>query len=329
MLHFFVTKRGGHTLKDYLGDWVGNLRGFMAVHFYEDYEWPVAGPGNYVFTDLERLSEGQLQLAVEYAGRLRDSGVELRILNSPEKALRRLDLLREMSRCGINRFRAFRLRDLPESFRFPGFLRMGRDHKGAASPLLENRDELLSASNKILAGGADVEDILAVEFCDTLSPDGFYRKYSYFRIADAIIPAHIIFSKNWVAKDGALNAEQVAEEDRFHSECPHAEWARNIFEKAGIDYGRIDFSLCPDGAPQVWEINTNPVLLSARAKYRKQTPLEMPRKELLALQLADAWKSLLPKHAGFPPAADPASASLWGNELFLTVRNFFRMRKGS
>lgn len=327
MLHFFVTKRGGHTLRDYLSDWVGDLRSCMDVHFYEDFEWPAADSGTYVFTDLERLTEGQLELAVEYARKLQLSGLDLRILNSPENALRRLDLLKEMSRSGINRFRAFKLREMPVDFRFPGFLRMGRDHNGAVSPLLENRNDVVSASNKILAGGADVEDILAVEFCDTLSPDGCFRKYSYFRIADVIIPAHIIFSKDWVAKDGALNAAQVAEEDRFHSECPHAAWVRSIFEAAAIDYGRIDYSLCPDGTPQVWEINTNPVLLSARAKYKKQTPLELPRKELLALQLGEAWKSLLPKDADFTETGDSGGSSHARNKFFLTIRKFFPKRK--
>ncbi len=124
MLHFFVTKRGGHTLKFYLNDWVGELRACIAVYFYEDYPWPEASSGTYIFTDLERLSSGQLDLAIDYAKQLRRSGVDLLILNSPEKVLRRLNLLNEMSRIGINRFRAFRLQEIPEDFRFPGFLRI-------------------------------------------------------------------------------------------------------------------------------------------------------------------------------------------------------------
>ena len=38
---------------------------------------------------------------------------------------------------------------------------------------------------------------------------------------------------------------------------PHESWIRTIFSDAGIDYGRIDYSL-QDGRPRVWEINTNP-----------------------------------------------------------------------
>ena len=33
-----------------------------------------------------------------------------------------------------------------------------------------------------------------------------------------------------------------------------------MFQIAGIDYGRIDYSML-DGEPQVWEINTNPTVL--------------------------------------------------------------------
>jgi hypothetical protein len=324
MLHFFVTKRGDHTLKVYLNDWVGELRACIAVHFYEDYPWIEASSGTYIFTDLERLSSGQLDLAIDYARQLQRSGVDLRILNSPEKVLRRLDLLNEMSRIGINRFRAFRLREIPEDFRFPGFLRMDNDHNGAVSPLLQNRDDLANASNKILASGGDVEDVLAVEFCDTRSPDGCYRKYSFFRIADIMIPAHIIFSQHWVAKDGVSNAEQVVEEDLFHSQSPNVSWALGIFEAARIDYGRIDFSLCPDGAPQVWEINTNPILLAPRAKYEKLSPLDLPRKDLLAIRFGDAWKNLLPADAAslsiFPK--NGASSRSWKSN-FPTIKKFW------
>lgn len=295
MLHFFVTRRGEHTLETYLKDWAGDLRHCIKVHLYEDFQWPEPSPDTFIFTDLERLSAGQFELAVDYAGSLKRSGVTLTILNSPERVMRRLDLLNEMSRSGINRFRAFRFREMPEDFRYPGFLRMGRDHDGAASPLLRNRDELLASSKRMLAAGADVEDVLAVEYCETLGADGMYRKYSYFKIADEIIPAHIIFSKGWVAKDGKLNREQLAEEALFYEQSPHAAWARGVFETAGIEYGRIDFSLCADGAPQVWEINTNPMLLGWRAKYLKESPLEMPHKELLSVRFAEVFEKLLPE----------------------------------
>jgi hypothetical protein len=294
MLHFFVTRRGAHTFDTYLNDWLANWNDCFFIHIYEDYQWPVASSGTFIFTDLERLSPGQLELAVEYAERLKLSGVDLRILNSPEKVLRRFELLNEMSRSESNRFRAFRLREMPDDFRFPGFLRMERDHNGAATSLLENRDQLNEASKRLLDTGADVDDVLAVEFCDTISSDGFYRKYSFFIIADSIIPAHIIFSRDWVAKDGALNAEQVVEEDRFHAERPYASWAAEVFKAAGIDYGRIDFSLCRDGMPQVWEINTNPMLLGMHSRYQKFTPLELPRKELLAARFIESWKRFLP-----------------------------------
>lgn len=323
MLHFFVTQRGAHTFGTYLNDWLAGWNDWISVHLYEDNPWPEASSGTYIFTDLERLSNEQLELVVEYAGKLKLSGVDLRILNSPEKVLRRLGLLNEMSRSGGNRFRAFRLMEIPDDFRFPGFLRMGREHDGSASSLLENRDELNEASERLFATGADAEDVLAVEFCDTISADGFYRKYSFFKIADSIIPAHIIFSRDWVAKDGALNAEQVAEEDRFHAESPHASWAAEVFKKAGIDYGRIDFSLCRDGTPQVWEINTNPMLLGMHSGYQKFAPLELPRKELLAARFIESWKLFLPTEAKL---ALPSRSSRALKAFFRRCRKRFSKR---
>jgi hypothetical protein len=39
-----------------------------------------------------------------------------------------------------------------------------------------------------------------------------------------------------------------------------------IFDRAGITYGRIDYGLL-SGRIQVWEINTNPMVIQERQKY--------------------------------------------------------------
>ncbi len=54
--------------------------------------------------------------------------------------------------------------------------------------------------------------------------------------------------------------ETAREELDYVRSNPHAEELREIFELARIDYGRIDYSVV-DGCIQVWEINTNPMIL--------------------------------------------------------------------
>ena len=46
---------------------------------------------------------------------------------------------------------------------------------------------------------------------------------------------------------------------------------RRAFDLAGIDYGRADFSIV-DGAPQIYEINTNPKHASRHALERETHP---------------------------------------------------------
>jgi hypothetical protein len=55
--------------------------------------------------------------------------------------------------------------------------------------------------------------------------------------------------------------EQTREEMDFVQSNPHERQIREIFALARIDYGRIDYSF-KNGRIQVWEINTNPGLVS-------------------------------------------------------------------
>ena len=60
------------------------------------------------------------------------------------------------------------------------------------------------------------------------------------------------------------NERLVAEELDFLNANPHKKDLMAIFQMAGIDYGRIDYSL-HKGRIQVWEINTNPSVLTGNS----------------------------------------------------------------
>jgi hypothetical protein len=216
--------------------------------------------GVFIFSDLERLSEpacqraGMLAKTIESAGGL--------VLNKPSRVLRRYGLLRMLYDSGGNPFNVFRPNEISDKIRFPVFVRHERSHNGALTPLLKNHDEL----HRALAGlrkSLLVHDFLVVEYVHTADSDGLFRKYSAMLIDKALIPRHILFSRDWIDKDSDVVTDQaVDEEKQYIAEFPHAQQVREIFELAGIDYGRIDYSML-DGKLVTWEINTNPRILQS------------------------------------------------------------------
>src|SRR5690606_9516313 len=66
----------------------------------------------------------------------------------------------------------------------------------------------------------------------------------------------------WAAKYGEVGvADQALYDDEYDivASNRYGEAIRPAFEAAGIEYGRADFALV-DGRPQVYEINSNPML---------------------------------------------------------------------
>jgi hypothetical protein len=69
-------------------------------------------------------------------------------------------------------------------------------------------------------------------------------------------------SYNWVTKSQGrlIDTNTAREELEYPKSDPHAQWLRETFALANIQYGPIDYGL-RDGKPQVWEINTNPKII--------------------------------------------------------------------
>ncbi len=251
---------------------------------YEDYlRWPPEVSGTYIFSDLERLTDAQVSVFRDCADRLEKSFPEALIINHPKHAMRRFELLKTLHEAGINSFKAFPLLQVPSNVRFPVFLRFARDHNGPCSELIPDRKALTLASLNLAIAGFRLDELLVIEYCDTCPADGWFRKYSAFRFGDRIVAAHMIFSRSWIAKDGGEHQEAYLreEEETYMRSNPHAKFVRQIFDLAKIQYGRIDYGMLGD-RPQVWEINTNPILLQTRAEYEAQTPLEISSKEELS-----------------------------------------------
>ena len=223
------------------------------------------------------------------------------LLNDPNEALGRYALLRRLREDGINDFDAYRLDEQRLPARWPVFLRGERDHKGAGPELLPDADAL--------AARADPSKDLAVEFADVRDADGWYRKYGACRVGDRVFARHLFFARDWMVK---MNSEPppalLAEERAWVEAFPDREEVEAIFHRAGIEYGRVDYGR-KDGRIQVWEINTNPAMITP-ATRTQEGRWEMNR--AVIDRHVDAMLAIAREARGRPPVCVRPAGGRWG-----------------
>ena len=252
MIRILLTRRHKYPVRRFLRGRGRALRGSLRFRTYDQRLPRWRRDGTWIFADIERL-HGDLR---ERVARFHNDLAPQRRLNHPLRSMRRPEILLSLREGGINTFGSDPVDAEPD--RWPVFLRGSHDHRGNLSPLLENGDAYRAAAMEL----PEDRDVLHVEFLDTRCDDGLYRKYSAFRIGNRIVPRHIFFGREWMLKDAHhVDASTVAEELEYIHANPHEEELRRIFDLARIEYGRIDYALL-DGRPQVWEINTNPMIMS-------------------------------------------------------------------
>lgn len=290
MIYYLATAHHRYTMTSYLQTWGRALAGRVQVLPYE--ELRIARdppPGSYVFTDMDRLSDAERQEATGVWERLRRAGDNFRLLNHPLRTMRRLELLTALHERGVNRFAAYpAAHHVPPPERFPVFLRREDDHLGRVTPLLRTPDELEAAVRRAASEGC-LKGMLVIELCDTADASGVFRKYSVFVVGSRIIPRHVLFSRDWQVKmPDLLDEDKLREERDFLEANPHEARLREIAALARVDYGRIDYALS-EGGLQIWEINTNPLVLLPRQAYR---PERLPAQEWFAARILDAIEAL-------------------------------------
>jgi len=268
MINYFLTKRHFYTIEPFINDWSENGKDFFRLIPYESIN-KIKFLKNevYIFADIDRLPEKIFIKSKTLYRRISENFGNQFILNCPGSSFGRYELLEILGRTGINEFRVYRVGHLDNSCRFPVFIRRINDHLGPLTSLLHNKMEYQKAIAKLRRKGVALDQLMAVEFCETVQCHGEYRKYSAFRIGPDIIPGHIVFSDHWIAKENRDVAPRE-EEKQYLKNNPHSSELKAIFELAQIEYGRIDYSL-KGGKIQVWEINTNPMIVAPRKKYQK------------------------------------------------------------
>ncbi|MEX0810409.1 MAG: hypothetical protein WD044_16935 [Dongiaceae bacterium] len=223
--------------------------------------------GTIIFTDLERVWNSLIPAIADLWRRFEKARAPVRLLNHPTRSLTRYGLLRRLRELGHNDFDVYRADEGRTPAQFPVFLHGERDHNGPMTGALQNQTALDAALIELVESGLPANQVLVTELCDVRDADGLYRKYGVFVVGDRIVPRHVFFSGGWSVKDARSQlgdrseAALIEEEREFVIANPHEEELRALFTVANIEYGRIDYGV-RDGRIQVWEINTNPLLLS-------------------------------------------------------------------
>ncbi|WP_137935050.1 hypothetical protein [Mesorhizobium comanense] len=255
--------------------------------------------GVVIWSDMDRLTADEMQQAARLSAELAQQA-GLTQLNHPAASLQRFELLRMLHDQGSNGFRVFRPHELDDTIRYPVFI---RDEVGALyeePPLLHDRPALDAAL--AMLDGRLVRPMV-VEMVGTPGPDGYFRKYAAFRVGDTIYAQHCAMATSWFVKNSAerpLRAH-LDEIRAYIAANPHAVQVMQVFEKARMQYGRIDYTLA-DGRLLVFEINSNPTVLSDPptrfASYDPRPFADRHANALLALPQASVPES--------PPAIDAA-----------------------
>ncbi|HEX6119495.1 MAG TPA: hypothetical protein VFZ03_08575 [Dongiaceae bacterium] len=268
MLHYVVRERHRYTIDKFLHA----LRGrpdapkVVRVATYETlFALKRAPIGNYIFTDIDRLTPFEIDAAGEIVKGLRKADPAVRIINEPNRVLGRYALLRRLHEAGLNSFNVWRLDEERLPTAYPVFIRREQDALGAESPLLHNEREYRAAIARLHEAGKGTAGRIAVQFRDSGDAQGIYRKYGAFCFAGMVVPQHLVVADQWMVKRGMaeLTTDLIAEEERYVFDNPHAEHLHKVFAMAEIDFGRADYCVA-DGRVEVFEINTNPGFPSAR-----------------------------------------------------------------
>ena len=331
MIHYLFPAGFDWTLREYLSRWGLAVAERMRLTPYEDFlEQGRLDRGTYVFSALCTLSDEVRRTLADRRTRLEAEG-GFRLLNHPTGTLRRLGLLDELARRGWNEFRAVRAAGDLAGLRYPAFLRAERTHEGALSRLLHSRGEVEAEIGRALVRGRRLDDLIAVEFCDTSDDRGYYRKYSAYAVGDRIIPRALECGRAWMVKHSHSDfTREILEEERAYLlGNPHRGQLARIFSVARVEYGRIDYAV-KEGRIQTWEINLHPTIGRGPGDSKALVPAELLpyREETKAIfyrSFQEAWEAVDSPSAG--EVSVPAAARAEGRVLDSRLHTPSRKRR--
>jgi hypothetical protein len=147
--------------------------------------------------------------------------------------------------------------------------------------------------------------LLVEEYLDTSDERGLFRTYAAYRIGDSVFGHSVLQGVEWSVKNSNRLAtpEAYEEDSAYYYGNPHRDLVAPLFELAGVDFGRVDYSLAGDRI-QVWEINDNPQFVGPNPRRFSKEP-----KELVYIEALDALSEGL--SPGLPIALDVFGEGMW------------------
>lgn len=140
---------------------------------------------------------------------------------------------------------------------------------GLSTPFFIREDWVHGSKTFFIQNPEDVQNVpfdkfiapIAVEFIDTKSEDGLYRKYRYFAVGDEGIPGPLMLSRSWEVRDNKYRVIKMAEEIAYFSgEDPNHDQLQQARKALGFDFMAFDYSYDSQGNVVVWEPNPFPVI---------------------------------------------------------------------
>jgi hypothetical protein len=264
MIHYVCTRRHSYPLGIFLAYYAGPIAEQVRLLDYPSFfSLGKLQGGAVIFTDFDRLSAEDIERAARYREFLSAPGSPVKVLNDPKGTLQRFDLLKTLHARGLNSFDVYRPEDSRAGMKFPVFVRHEKGHGKILSGLLEDASALDRFLGELKAGpeDEDLSDLMIVEFANKRGWDNKFHKYGSFRVGDRVYLQHWFSRDTWLIRGAPDNV--TAEDLRIHDEVlkanPHGDKLMPIFELAGIEYGRIDYTVVDDKV-SVFEINTNPTV---------------------------------------------------------------------
>ena len=260
MISFWVPAAGSFGIELWLAHRAPELTDHFDIRHYESLtaDQDIAG-GAHIFTGLDQLGAAGRAAVAALHQAVREQFPRDPVLNHPDRAARRFELLSRAYEAGINTFRARRVGDSLDGARYPVFVREESGHGGPLSGLLRNGAELDSSLRALRARGYPMADLLVIEFCDLSDGEGRFLSAAALRVGNLIIPSHMISGRHWVLKWSHSDHDERAMREYvdYVRDHPHEAWLRKAFELAGVEYGRIDYGI-RGNTLQIWEINLSP-----------------------------------------------------------------------
>lgn len=118
---------------------------------------------------------------------------------------------------------------------------------------------------RLFQPGKHTKDILALQWIDTVSPDGLYRKYRVYATPMSVLKAFIAIAPDWyVHWDNTTQDDIMRQEDEQFIESPLSDIEFQLFTSVvktlNLDFCGIDYAYLPSGDIVIWEVNPHPSL---------------------------------------------------------------------